>query len=60
MLAKTSQEKGLTLIPLLLYNKNRHLKLSIGIAKGKKAPDKRAAIKERDVKRSINRTLKSH
>ncbi len=57
LLAQT-QGKGLTLIPLLLYNKNGHIKLSLGLAQGKKAPDKRASIKEREVKRSINQTLK--
>ena len=52
-------EKGLTIIPLSVYNKGRNLKLEIAIARGKKAHDKRQSIQERDVKRSIARSLKS-
>jgi SsrA-binding protein len=52
-------EKGLTIIPLSVYNKGRNLKLSIAIARGKKAHDKRQSIQERDVKRGIARSLKS-
>ncbi len=51
-------QSDLTLIPLSLYNKGRVLKLSFGIAKGKKKKDKREIIKERDTKRSIERDLK--
>ena len=57
-LEKAEQTKGLTVIPIKWYNKNRKLKLEIAIAKGKKAYDKRDAIKERDSKRSIRRSLK--
>ncbi len=52
-------EKGLTIIPLSVYNKGRNLKLGIAIARGKKAHDKRQSIQERDVKRSIARSLKT-
>ena len=52
-------EKGLTIIPLSVYNKGRVLKLEIAIARGKKAHDKRQSIQERDVKRSIARTLRT-
>ncbi|HVM73482.1 MAG TPA: SsrA-binding protein SmpB [Candidatus Paceibacterota bacterium] len=52
-------EKGLTIIPLSVYNKGRNLKLSIGIARGKKAHDKRESIKKRDTERDIRRSLKS-
>ena len=52
-------EKGLTVIPLSVYNKGRNLKLSIAIAKGKKAHDKRRTIQERDTKRDIARSLKN-
>ncbi len=52
-------EQGLTIIPLSVYNKGRNLKLEIAIARGKKAHDKRQSIEERDVKRSIARSLKS-
>ncbi len=52
-------EKGLTIVPLKVYNKGRNLKLSIGIARGKKKEDKRHSIKNRDEKRHIERTLKN-
>ena len=47
---KVSTE-GLTLIPLKLYFKKNHVKLLVGLCKGKKLYDKRATIKERDLKR---------
>ena len=49
--------KGLTIIPLSVYNKGRFLKLDLGIARGKKKFDKRQAIKKRDVERDLKRTL---
>ena len=49
-------EKGLTLIPLAIFlNKKGIAKVRVAIAKGKKAYDKRAALKERDSKRAIQR-----
>ncbi len=54
-----TDKQGLTAVALSLYNKNRHLKLSFGLARGKKKADKRESIKARDVKREIDRTLKS-
>ncbi len=49
--------KGLTIIPLSVYNKGRFLKLDIAIARGKKKYDKRQAIKKRDVERDLKRSL---
>ncbi len=43
--------EGLTLIPLKLYFKKNYIKVLVGICKGKKLYDKRASIKERDLKR---------
>lgn len=57
--ASAEGEKGLTIIPLKVYNKNRNLKLLIAIARGKKKEDKRQSIREREEKRSIDRTLKT-
>lgn len=48
------QEKGLTVIPLKVYFKNGRAKIELAMAKGKKFRDKRASIKERDVKRDIS------
>lgn len=47
---KVSTE-GLTLIPLKLYIHKNHVKVLVGLCKGKKLYDKRASIKERDLKR---------
>lgn len=48
--------KGHTLIPLAIYlNKRGYAKLKLAIARGKKAHDKRASIREREEKRSIAR-----
>ena len=55
-----SQEKGLTLIPLSFYLKNGFIKVKIASAKGKKAYDKRAAIKSKEAKRAIDRAMKHH
>lgn len=57
-LAQTEEAKGLTAIPLSLYNKGRYIKLSIGVARGKKKHDKREDIKKRDTERDIARDLK--
>jgi SsrA-binding protein len=52
-------QKGLTIVPLRVYNKGRNLKLAIAAARGRKAYDKRAVLKERDSKREIDRSLKN-
>jgi len=53
------ERKGYTLVPLALYwKKNGRVKLEIGLAKGKKTHDKRAAIKDRDWQREKARSLK--
>ena len=51
---------GYTIVPIKLYFKNNKAKLLIGIAKGKKAYDKRETIKERDINRSIQKQLKGN
>ncbi len=47
---KVAQE-GVTLIPLKMYFKKNHVKLLIGVCKGKKLYDKREAIKKKDLER---------
>jgi len=54
------QQKGLTLIPLKIYFKRNRLKAELAVAKGKKLYDKREAKKESDVKREIEKRLKTH
>jgi SsrA-binding protein len=50
--------KGLTIVPISVYNKGSKLKLSFGIGRGKKKADKRESIKKRDTERELGRTLK--
>lgn len=52
------ERKGYTLVPLNLYWKGKHIKLSIGLAKGKKLHDKRATDKDRDWERQKQRISK--
>ena len=52
------QEKGFTLIPLDFYLKNGRVKVKLGVCKGKKQFEKRADIKERDVKRDMQREFR--
>jgi SsrA-binding protein len=52
-------QKGLTIVPLRVYNKGKVLKLALGAARGRKAFDKRAVLKKRDTDREIDRTLKN-
>lgn len=55
----SSSQKGLTIVPIMVYNKNRRLKLSVALARKKKSHDKRATLKEKDDKRAMDRTLKN-
>lgn len=55
-----SQEKGLTLIPLCIYLKGGKAKVKVALAKGKKTFDKREAMRERDDKRQMAKTLKNY
>ncbi|WP_026464798.1 SsrA-binding protein SmpB [Adhaeribacter aquaticus] len=55
-LEKKLQEQGLTVIPIKLFINDRGFaKVEIALAKGKKLFDKREDIKERDVKREMQR-----
>lgn len=58
-IAGKEAEKGLTLVPLKVYNKGRKIKVQIALARGKKAPDKRESLKRREVDRDIQRTLRN-
>ena len=52
------KEKGLTLVPLKMYNKGGQIKVQLGLGRSKKKADKRAVIKKRDTERQIGRKLK--
>lgn len=48
-------QEGVTLIPLKLYFKKNHVKILVGVCKGKKLFDKRESIKKRDLEREAKR-----
>ena len=50
--------KGLTIVPLKMYLTRGVAKLEIGVARGKKAHDKRRSIAERDMRRELDRESK--
>lgn len=53
------QEKGLTMVPLLVYFNNKGIaKVEIALVKGKRQYDKREAIKKREEKRQLERRMK--
>ncbi len=55
-IASKMKEKGTSIIPTLLYiNERGYAKLDIALAKGKKQYDKRESIKEKDVRRDLDR-----
>jgi SsrA-binding protein len=53
-----SKERGLTIIPLKIYQKNHLIKLEIVLAKGLKKYEKKEKIKERIIEREMKRELK--
>ena len=60
-LEKADQQPGFTIVPLRLFINERGLaKLVIGIARGKKAYDKRQSIKDSDAKRDLDRIRKHY
>ena len=57
LIAKT-EEQGLTLIPLSLYFKDGRAKVEIGLARGKRAHDKRQDIAKREARREMDRAIR--
>ena len=53
-----SLDKGLSIIPYKIYQVKNTLKVDIVLARGKKLHDKRQTMKEKDIQKEINRTLK--
>ena len=58
-LVQYEQQKGLTVVPISMYNKGRNIKVDIAIVRGKKKHDKRETLKRRDTERELRRTLKN-
>jgi len=52
------EQKGLTLVPLKMYLKRGLVKVTIGLARGKKIHDKREDLKRKEAKRDVERALK--
>ena len=52
------EKQGYTLIPLKVYFKGNYAKVLIGVARGKHNYDKRESLKEKDMKREIEKNLK--
>ncbi len=57
-LSGKTKERGLTLVPLRVYLVRGHVKLELGLAKGKKLYDHRDDIEKRDLDREMQRELK--
>ena len=59
-LHQKTTEKGMTIIPLKLYFTKNWAKVEIGLAKGKKHYDKKATLKEKDIKRETAREMRKY
>jgi SsrA-binding protein len=58
-LASLESQKGLTIVPLVVYDKGGLVKIKVAAARGRKKYDKRDVLKKRDAERDIRRTLKT-
>jgi SsrA-binding protein len=58
-IARKTQEKGLTLIPLRVYFKDGRAKVEIGLARGKRNYDKRQTLAARDAQREAERAMRT-
>ncbi len=55
-----TQRQGYTIVPLKMYIKNGFAKLLIGLGRGKKQHDKREDLKQKQMKRDIDRAMKDY
>ncbi|MDO8560973.1 MAG: SsrA-binding protein SmpB [bacterium] len=58
LIGKTA-EKGLTLVPIRVYDKKSRIKIELALARHKQGRDKRQAIREREDARKIERAIKN-
>ncbi len=56
-LSGKTREKGLTLVPIKVYNKSRRIKLELALARGKRKYEKREKIAKRETAREIQRNI---
>ncbi len=54
-LGNIEKNKGLTIVPISVYNKGKFLKVDLGVGKGKKKHDKRESLKKRGTERENRR-----
>ena len=52
-----TEQKGLTLVPLELYLSKGKVKVALALARGKKLHDKRESLKQKDIKREMQRAV---
>jgi len=57
-LKQKTEQKNLTIVPISCYNRLHQIKLEIGLAKGKKAFEKRESLKQKSLKKAIGKKLK--
>jgi SsrA-binding protein len=57
-IARKTQERGLTLVPLRVYFKDGRAKVELGLAKGRRNYDKRQALAARDAQREADREMR--
>lgn len=58
-LGTAEAKKGLTIVPISVYNSRRKLKITIAVVRGKREFDKRETIKKREADREMRRSLKT-
>jgi SsrA-binding protein len=58
-LAEAEDKKGLTVVPIEVYNAGRYIKVRVAIVRGKGKADKREDLKKKDDEREIARVLKN-
>lgn len=58
-LIRLTEQKGLAMVPTKVYFKGNHIKLEIGIGRGKKLHDKRQTLKQKEADREMSKALKS-
>ncbi|MBE9486250.1 MAG: SsrA-binding protein SmpB [Chloroflexi bacterium] len=58
-LIRLTEQKGLAMVPTKLYFKHNHVKLEIGIGRGKKLHDKRETLKRKEADREMAKAIKS-
>jgi SsrA-binding protein len=54
-LADVEEGKGLTIVPISIYNKGNLIKVAVAVVRGKKKYDKRESIKTRETERTVRR-----